>query len=172
MAFTIWRQGVVLGTTELSMRSPGPATRVGYLDPTDDFERAWPQLGPVVGEFLAAGASIGAVAVAAPSNAIADPVERGRRAYEELSKHPGVARLRAANEAVISLGLELRDSHGNVVPTRMLMIQPIRIPDWISDEIIERHREEARAEGLELPGPRFMVVVWELPDTPLAGLSS
>ncbi|HEY2375591.1 MAG TPA: hypothetical protein VGH98_06410 [Gemmatimonadaceae bacterium] len=74
MNYTVWRRGVLLGRTHLGMPSPGSNFRAGQLEPTAEFEGAWP-----------------------PPRPDADATERGRQMYEWLSAHPDVPRLRAAS---------------------------------------------------------------------------
>src|SRR5262245_44439827 len=129
MPDSVWYRGVLLGTTKFEMRSPGPNVRVGQLDTAADFDRVWPEIAPVVDECLAAAMAMGQVMAelpAAPANA--DPAERGRQIYEHVSGHPSGVRVRAANAALASLGLELRDDSGQVVPTDHLMVQEVKFP--------------------------------------------
>jgi len=173
MDYTVWRRGVLLGRTDLAMPSAGPRFRAGQFAPTVEFERAWPELGPVVGEFFAAAASVGgAVNDLPPRAAGADPEERARQVYERLSAHPDAARLRAASDGLASLGLELRDSAGRPVAVENVMIQEVRPPVWVPEWAIARDVEQARREGLEIRVPSYVVVVQDVTDAPDAGSAS
>ena len=173
MNYTLWRRGVLLGRTDFAMASPGPRFRAGHLEPTVEFERTWPELGPVLGEFFAAGAAVGStVAELPPAAPDADPTDRGRQVYERLSAHPAAARLRAAGEALNSLGLELRDAAGRPVATQSVMVQEVLPPAWIPASAIAREVEEARREGLEIRVPSYVVIVQDVADAPVAGPTS
>lgn len=171
--YTVWRRGVLLGRTDLGMPSAGPSFRAGQLEPTAELERTWPELAPVVGEVIAAGVAVGsAVADLPPSAAGADPAERGRHVNERLSAHPGAARLRAASEALASLGLELRDPAGRPVATQTVMIQEVAPPAWVPAAAIAPEVEQARKGGLEIRVPSYIVIVRDATDAPDAGSAS
>jgi len=173
MGYTVWRRGVLLGRTDLAMPSAGPRFRAGHFEPTTEFERAWPELGPVIGEFFAAGAAIaGAVGELSPPAAGADPEARARQVYERLSSHPGAARLRAASEGLAALGIELRDQAGHLVAVESVMLQEVRPPAWVPEAAIAREVEQARREGIHIRVPSYVVVVQEAPDAPDAGSAS
>ena len=175
MNYTVWRRGILLGRTDLAMPSPGPRFRTGQLEPTAEFEGAWTELGPVIGEVIAAGVAVGsAVAELPPPAADADTAERGRQVYERLSAHPGAARLRAASEALASLGLELRDPAGRLVAAQNVMVQEIRPPAWVPAEAITLEVEQARKAGLnlEIRVPSYIVVVRDVADAPDDGSTS
>ena len=170
MTYTVWHHGVLLGRTDLAMPSTDPSFRVGLLEPTTEFEGEWPEFGPTVGEFLDAALAVGsAVAGLAPPDPGTDPAERGRQVHERLSSHPGAARLRAATEALTSLGLELRDSDGHQVAARLVMVQEVRPPDWIPMVAITRDVEEARRAGIEIRVPAYLVSVQNVPAAPDPG---
>ena len=57
MNYTLWRRGVLLGRTDFAMPSPRSRYRAGQLQPTVEFERVWPELGPAMREVIAAGAA-------------------------------------------------------------------------------------------------------------------
>ena len=173
MTYTLWRRGVLLGRTDFAMPSPGSRYRAGQLQPTVEFERVWPELGPAMREFLAAGSAAGSAVADMPSAAPdADSTERGRQVYERLSAHPAAARLREASEAVDSLGLELRDAAGRPVATQTVMVQEVRPPAWIPAWAIARVVEEARREGLEIRVPSYVVIAREVADAPVTGPAS
>ena len=156
----MWRHGVLLGRTDLAMPSPGPNWRSGQLEPTIEFERAWAEFAPTIEEFIAAGIAMGSVVADMPAPATGESTtERGRHVYERLSGHPGVARLRAASDALAALGLEVRDATGGLVATEFVMVQEVRLPAWIPAEAIARDLEEARRAGLEIRVPGHIVVV-------------
>ena len=160
MEYTVWRHGVLLGRTDLEMPSPESETRMGQLETTPDFAQAWADFGPIVDEFIAAGAAVASTAAEMPpAPAGADPADRARQVYEWLSAHPGKARLLAANEAVMALGLELRDPTGHDIPTESVIVQEIRPPAWIPAADIARTTEEARDEGIEIVIPTYVVIV-------------
>jgi hypothetical protein len=159
MNYTLWRRGVLLGRTDFAMPSPGSRYRAGQLQPTVEFERVWPELGPAMREFLAAGAAAGtAVADMPPAAADADSTERRPQVYERRSAHPAAARLRAASEVLDALGLELRDAAGRPVATQTVMVQEVRPPAWIPAWAIAREVDEARKEGLEIRVPSYVVI--------------
>ena len=160
MTYTVWYRGVLFGRTDLAMPSPGPKVRVGQLEPAVEFERAWPDVGPVIDEVIAAGTAIGsAYADLPPAAADADPTERGRQVYEWLSAHPAAGRMRAASEALAALGLELHDPAGELVAVQTIMVQEVRPPAWVSADVIAHEVEQARKEGLEIRVPSYIVVV-------------
>jgi hypothetical protein len=167
MDYTVWRRGVLLGRTDLAMPSAGPTFRAGQFEPTVEFERAWPELGPVIGEFFAAGADIGGTLDELPPPvAGADPEERARQVYERLSAHPGAARLRAATEGLASLGLELRDPAGRPLAVQSVMLQEVRPPAWVPAAAIARDVEQARREGIHIRVPSYVVIVQDAADAP------
>lgn len=173
MDYTVWRRGVLLGRTDLGMPSAGPRFRAGQFEPTVEFEQAWPELGPVVGEFFAAGAAVGSVLdELPPPTGGADPEERARQVYERFSAHPGTARLRAASEGLAALGLELRDLAGRLLAVQSVMLQEVRPPAWVPEEAIAREVEQARREGINIRVPSYVVVVQDLTDAPDAGSAS
>jgi hypothetical protein len=161
MSYTLWRHGVLLGRTDLAMARPvGSDFRTGQLETSPEFGHAWSEFGPAFDELIAAGLALGDVTAGLPSAADGvDPAERPRQVYELLSTHPGAARLRAANEAVSSLGLELRDEMGSTVPSDSVMVHEVRLPEWVTSDLIAREVEEARKEGAEILLPRYIVVV-------------
>ena len=155
------------------MPSAGPRFRAGQFEPTAEFERAWPELGPVIAEFFAAGAAVGgAVGELSPPAAGADPEERARQVYERLSAHPGAARLRAASEGLAALGLELRDLAGRPVAVQSVMLQEVRPPAWVPAAAIARDVEQARREGIHVRVPSYVVVVEDATDAPGADSAS
>src|SRR5262245_12336464 len=170
MSYTIWHRGVLLGRTDLAMPSPGPKVRVGQLEPAIEFERAWAEVGPVIDEVIAAGAAIGnAFADLPPAADGVDPTARGRQVYEWLSAHPAAGRVRAASEALASLGLELRDPTGRLVTVQTIMVQEVRPPAWVPAAAIAHEVEQARKEGLDVRVPSYIVVIQGVAETPDAG---
>ena len=91
MTYSIWRQGVLLGRTDLAARSPGPNARAGRLETTADFDTVWHEIGPVVDEWLAAGKAMSSVVSELPrATEGADPLDYGRQVHERLKDqcHP------------------------------------------------------------------------------------
>jgi hypothetical protein len=167
MQYTIWRHGVLLGGTDLAMPSPNPDVRMGQLEPTLEFERAWAEFGPTVTEYFAAGVVVGnEMADLPPATPGATPAERARQVHDWMTAAPGAARLRTASEALAAVGLELRDSTGRHVPSESVIVQELRPPDWIPAEAIARTVAEARAAGVPLTIPSYITIVRDAGDTP------
>jgi hypothetical protein len=160
MTYSVWCQGVLLGRTDLTLKSPMPNARVGYLDTTGEFDRLWPEIAPVVDESLAAAMAMGSVMADVPPAAEGvDRLEYGRQVYERIKDHPGTVRVRAASAALSALGLELRDDANNRVATNYVMVQEVKIPIDIPRETIAQHMEEARAAGYDVRFPSYIVSV-------------
>lgn len=161
MKYTVWCRGVLLGTTHLAAVNPAaPNIRSGQLDTTVEFNQLWPEIAPLFDEALAATIAIGSVVAELPSAAEGvDPLERGRQIYEHISGHPNAARVRTANAALASLGLELHDEDGNRVATDFMMVSEVKPPDDIPAEAIAAHVEEARRLGMDIRIPFYIVTV-------------
>jgi hypothetical protein len=158
--YSIWCRGVLLGRTDLAMQSPGPNARAGTLDTSAEFDRVWPEIAPVVDEFVAAGMAMGSLIEAMPPLPEGlDPLERGRRIYEHLSGHPGAVRVREASAALASLGLALHDDADNRVATAFIMVQEVKLPAGIPPEAVAHDMAEARRQGLDLHIPFYIVTV-------------
>jgi len=161
MSYTLWRRGVLLGRTDLAMPRPEMSDfRTGHLEPSPEFAQAWSELSPAFDELIAAGLALSNVTAELPPLVEgADASERARQVYELLSTHPVGARLRVANEAIASLGLELRDGAGSAVTSDSVMVHEVRLPEWVTPDVIARDVDEARKEGLEIRVPGYIVVV-------------
>jgi hypothetical protein len=112
MPYTLWSDGVLLGETDLAVQSPLPDVRLGSFRPT----AAGDALLPTMLQVLTAMHAIGSM------------LERERLTRERLGDDFGLAvltamqtspegkNLRAAQDAVDALHLELKDDAGAVVP--------------------------------------------------------
>ena len=160
MMYTVWRHDVLLGTTDLAMSTPTPEARMGQLEPTPEFARAWAEFGPIVKEFFSAGEALGQTMAELPPAPDAEPPsDRARRVYDWLAAHPSAARVRDANEQMKGVALELRDPTGRQIPTESILIQELRPPAWIPPEAIEQTLREAREDGVRITVPSYVVIV-------------
>ena len=161
MTYSVWCQGVMIGRSDLAARSPGPNARTGRLDTTPEFGQVWPNVEPVVAEWMAAAMALGNLAAELPPAADGeDPLEYGRQVHERLKDLPQAARVRAAAAAVASLGFELRDDADNHVATKSVIVQEVKFPDFIPQEVLACNLEEARQQGHDVSFPLYIVNVF------------
>jgi hypothetical protein len=83
MQYSIWRHAVLLGMTDLAMPTPNPEMRMGQLEPTPEFERAWAEFGLTIAEYFAAGVAVASeMADLPPTTPGATAMERGRQVHD------------------------------------------------------------------------------------------
>ena len=166
MRFTVWYAGRLLGTSTLDVASVGPGSRTGFLKTSDDFAEVWTDIGPVfreVREVTHALFNDPQLAAEMRPDPSLSRDEVGRRVHEALVANPLAQRLIEARARATTVGLEVRDIEGQVIPCTHVFVQELTPPEFIPPDVFQQGIADAAEGGLELSWPCYVVSVVDWP---------
>jgi hypothetical protein len=163
--YTIWRDGRLLGHTDLALPITTEGNRGGRLRVTPNFAEVWTEIGPIAKRLSEATRAFGAEFTAnADLAALFARMSPGKtdeereRAHAQLARFAVIVQMREMHAAMQAFGLELRDGSGALIPTRSIVLSEFSIPLPVPVEAINA---EMRAHGVDMEFPMYIVAISE-----------